>query len=115
MTYAIIGCAQTVHGALGPGFPEEVYHRALAHELTKAKLPFESERLVEVFYDGVLCGEFRPDLVVDDKVIVELKAVESMSEQHLSQTISYLKATGLKVGLILNFGHKSLQAKRVAL
>ena len=115
LTYLIIGCAQTVHRVLGPGFPENVYRRALSHEMVKAKIPFESEKAVEVFYDGALCGQFRPDAVVDGKVVVELKALHALNDQHLAQAMSYLKATGLKVALLANFGRKSLEVKRVVL
>ena len=115
LTYRIIGCAQTVHRVLGPGFPENVYRRALCHEMVKAKIPFESEKAVEVFYDGVLCGQFRLDAVVDGKVVVELKALDALNDQHLAQAMSYLKATGLKVALLANFGRKNLEVKRVVL
>jgi GxxExxY protein len=115
LTYRIIGCAQTVHSVLGPGFPEGVYHKALSHEIPKARIPVENQKEVDVFYDGVLCGEYRLDLLVDGKVVVELKAVDSLIDSHLAQMISYLKATGLEVGLLLNFGTKSLQVRRVVL
>jgi len=115
LTYAIIGCAQRVHRVLGPGFPEAVYHKALRQELVKAKVPFKSEKLYEVFYEDVCCGEFRADLVVREAVIVELKALSALNNDHLAQMLSYLKASGLKAGLLLNFGRKSLETKRVVL
>ena len=115
LTYQIIGCAQRVHTTLGPGFPENVYHRALCLELTKERVGFESEQVFEVYYEGSSVGAFRADIVVKDKVVVELKALGELDGNHLAQAISYLKATGLNVALLLNFGQKNLQTKRVVL
>lgn len=112
LSYAVVGCAQRVHAALGPGFPESVYHRALAHELAKAKIPFQSEAGFEVAYDGVVCGEFRADMYVDGKIILELKATEALSRVHEAQVLAYLKATGARLGLLMNFGERSLMVKR---
>jgi len=83
--------------------------------MAKARIPFVSEKGVEVSYDGVVCGEFRMDLVVADKLVLELKALERLADVHLSQALSYLKATGLKLAILLNFGQKSLETKRVVL
>ena len=115
ITYAVIGCAQKVHGSLGPGFPESVYERALSQELMLRRIPFETQRPYEVWYGGACCGQFRLDLLVEGKVVVELKAVGNLIGDHLAQTLSYLKVTGLRVGLLLNFGKKSLQTQRVVL
>ena len=115
LSYQVIGCAQKVHQALGPGLPESVYHRALAAELAGNQTPFENEKLVEVFYKKVLCGQFRLDMVVDEKIVVELKALAALNEEHLAQAITYLKAAGLKLALLLNFGRRSLEVKRVVL
>ncbi len=115
LSFDVVGCAQRVHSALGPGFPEGVYHKALCHELVKCKIPFESEAHAEVFYDGLLCGEFRMDMVVDQKIVLELKALDSLTDAHVSQAISYLKATGLKLAILLNFGTERLETKRVVL
>ena len=115
LSYRIVGCAQTVHRALGPGFPEGVYHRALCHELVRAGIPFETEKIVEVFYQRVLCGQFKPDLLVEEKVIVELKALQELNGDHLAQAIAYLKATNLNLAILINFGRSSLQTKRVVL
>jgi len=115
LTYRIIGCAQAVHRALGPGFPEAIYHKALAHELARARIPFDSEWPVQVCYDGIICGKFRVDLVVNGKVIVELKALAGLTAEHLAQAISYLKATNLRLALLINFGRKNLEVRRVAL
>ena len=115
LSYDIVGCAQRVHTALGPGFPEQVYHRAMCHELAKARTPFVSEKGVEVSYDGIVCGEFRMDIVVEDKIVLELKALDRLADVHLAQALSYLKATGLKLAILFNFGQKSLETKRVVL
>jgi len=115
LSYDIVGCAMRVHSALGPGFPESVYHKALSYELTEAKIPFESEKALAVSYRGRPCGEFRTDLVVDEQVILELKALERLSDDHMAQAISYLKASKLKLAILINFGTKSLQTQRVVL
>ena len=115
LSFDVVGCAQKVHSVLGPGFPESVYHRALCVELAKSKIPFESEKSVEVWYEGNLCGTFRMDIVVDEKVVLELKALNGLVNDHLGQALSYLKATGLNLAIILNFGCRSLEIKRVVL
>ena len=115
LSYKVIGCAQKVHRALGPGFPESVYHKALCYELMNAGLPFESEKATEVFYEGKLCGEFRMDLLVDSRIVLELKALAGLNSEHIAQALSYLKAMSLRVAILLNFGTKSLEVKRVSL
>ena len=112
LTYQIIGAAQKVHRALGPGFTERTYHQALCKELMMCSLAFESEHEYEVYYEGVLCGTYRSDLTVDETVIVELKAVAELAKEHRMQTISYLKASGLPIALLLNFGSTSLESRR---
>ena len=114
-SFAVIGAAQKVHGTLGPGFPEAVYHKAMRLELAKSKIPFESEKAYEVAYEGVTCGEFRADIVVNGAVVAELKALSALNGDHLAQVLAYLKASGLDVGLLLNFGRQSLEVKRVVL
>jgi GxxExxY protein len=113
LTYALIGAAQKVHGQLGPGFSEAVYHNGLCKELMLRKIPFESQREFTVAYEGMICGTFRPDLTVEDSVIVELKAVADLNNEHVAQTVSYLKASGLTGALLLNFGTRSLQVRRL--
>ncbi|MCE5326165.1 MAG: GxxExxY protein, partial [Planctomycetaceae bacterium] len=113
LSFKIVGCAQRVHSKLGPGFPEGVYQKALCVELAKKGIPFVCEKLAEVHYDGVLCGEFRMDLVVDDKIVLELKALDAIHPTHTAQALSYLKATGLKLAIILNFGQERLKSERV--
>jgi len=115
LTYRIIGWVQRIHGALGPGFPEAVYHKAFCQELVQQKIPSDSERTFRVHYNSVCCGEFRADLVVEGTVIVELKALSAINGEHLAQILSYLKASGIHVGLLINFGQKSLETKRVVL
>jgi GxxExxY protein len=115
ITEQIIGCAHLVSNTLGSGFVEKVYENALAHELQKAGLPFEQQPPIMVYYDGVLVGEYAADLLVANSVIVELKAVKAFDEVHMAQCLNYLKATGLKVCLLVNFGKPKLDFKRVVL
>jgi len=113
LTYAIIGAAQKVHAALGPGFTESTYQAALCKELMIRDIPFQSQPEYEVFYEGTLCGVFRPDMVVHGQVVVELKAVSALSKEHRAQTISYLRASVLSTGLLINFGGPSLEVRRL--
>ncbi|MHC4715612.1 MAG: GxxExxY protein [Planctomycetota bacterium] len=115
LSYDVVGCAQRVHSALGPGFPEAVYQRALCRELVKARIPFESQPVFEVAYDGSVCGTFRVDVFVQEKIILELKAVEALCRQHEAQALAYLKASGAKVAILMNFGEASLKVKRFVL
>jgi len=112
LTYAIIGAAQKVHRALGPGFRESTYQQALAKELMDREVPFASQPQYEVLYEGVLCGTYQPDMVVRDEVVIEIKAVSRLSGEHKGQTISYLRASGLPTALLLNFGSRSLEWRR---
>ena len=108
----VIGLAMKVHSTLGAGFLESVYHKALAHELTKAGFRFESEKMLNVLYDGVLVGEFVADLLVEDELIVELKAEQALATAHEVQTVNYLVATGKDIGLLINFGAERLEFKK---
>jgi len=108
----VIGLAMKVHSTLGAGFLESVYHKALAHELTKAEIPFESEKSLNVAYDGILVGEFAADLLVGNELIVELKSVQTLAAVHEVQTVNYLVATGIDVGLLINFGAERLEFKK---
>ena len=112
VTGRIIGCAMTVHSTLGPGFLESVYQRALAHELRRAGLRLDCERAVVVRYDGTVVGDFSVDLFVEDRVIVELKAVQAILPLHEVQLVNYLTATGIDIGLLLNFGGPRLEFRR---
>jgi GxxExxY protein len=112
LTEKIIGCAMTVHRTLGAGFLESVYQNALGHELRKVGLRVEVKKRIEVAYDGVVVGDFEADMVVESTVIVENKAVQSLATPHEVQLVNYLTATGIDIGLLLNFGASSLEFKR---
>jgi GxxExxY protein len=112
LTQGIIGCAMRVHGTLGHGFLESVYKNALEYDLDRAGLPCKREHPVEVVYAGKVVGEFFVDLFVADAVIVEVKAVRALAAVHEMQLVNYLAATGIDVGVLLNFGSDRLQFKR---
>ena len=113
LSYQLIGCAQKVHSVLGPGLPEAVYQRALRHEFERQGVRYSHEVPFKVYYDGTLCGEFRLDLLVDDKIILELKAAAALCAQHQAQALAYLNATGMKLALLMNFGEPRLAVKRL--
>ena len=115
LTGKIIESAIKVHKTLGPGFMEKVYQRALYIEFKNNKLNFEREKQVTIYYNKANLGYEKLDYVVEDKIVVELKAVESLKDIHLAQMISYLKASKCSIGLLLNFATKRLEIKRVAL
>lgn len=115
LTKKIIGVAMKVHREIGPGFQEKIYHQAMIYALGDCGFKFESEKEYDVSYQGRWSGTFRVDLLVEDKVIVELKAVcGEMVDLFKTQTISYLKASGVEVGLLINFGNRNLEIKRLA-
>ena len=112
-TYAVIGAAMEVHNRLGHGFLEAVYHAALAIELARSEIPFERERALAIAYrDTVLPCLFRADLVCFDGLLVELKANVHLGKADEAQIVNYLKASGLKKGLLLNFGSEKLEYRR---
>jgi GxxExxY protein len=113
VTERIIGCAYQVSRVLGSGFVEKVYENALAHELRKNGLKATQQSPIKVVYDGVLVGEFFADILVEDVVIVELKVVRALDNVHLAQGLNYLKATGLNVCLLFNFGTQRVQVRRI--
>jgi len=113
LTGKIIGCAMEVHKVLGNGFQEVIYQRALAIELAAQGLSFVREQEMEIFYKGEHIGTRRADFFVEGRVMLELKAVIQLEDAHLAQAINYLEAYGIEVGLLINFGSKSLQFKRV--
>jgi GxxExxY protein len=115
LTDRIIGSALTVSNGLGAGFLEKVYENALVHELRKAGLEVAQQRGVRVTYDGVIVGDYAVDMLVQESVIVELKAVKAVANIHRAQCINYLRATGLHVCLLLNFGNPRLEIKRIVL
>lgn len=112
LTYRIIGAAMEVHTMLGPGFLESVYETALAHEFDLRGIQYERQKALIVTYKDVIAGEFRADFVVEDKVIVELKAIKKLTPIEEAQLINYLKGTDIRVGLLLNFGARSLEHER---
>ena len=109
----IIGAAIEVHKTLGAGFIESIYHNAMKKELKLRNIPFETEKIIRIYYKDELIGEHRIDLLVDNEIVVELKSAKNIVDEHISQVISYLQASGLRVGLILNFSKPSLKIKRV--
>jgi GxxExxY protein len=115
LTEAVIGCAFEVANVLGPGFLEKVYERALARELALHGVSAKSQISFPVCYKGQYVGEYLADLVVEEKLIVELKCVDRVANEHLAQCINYLKASGLRLALLLNFQRPRLEWKRVVL
>jgi len=113
LTGDIIGAAMEVHNQLGPGFLESVYDEAFAIELTQRKIKFERQKELPVFYKQCCIKKFVCDFLVDNKVIVEIKAISALSEIDRVQLTSYLKASGTEIGLLLNFGSRSLEFKRM--
>lgn len=113
LTGRIIGCAIEVHRGLGPGFLESLYAEALGCALAQANVDYRREVRVSVTFRGVPVGEHRLDLLVGDLVVVELKAVEHLARIHYAQVRSYLRATDLRVGLLLNFDSPTLEVRRI--
>jgi GxxExxY protein len=113
----VLGCGFEVHTYLGNGFQEVIYQRAMAYEMTRAKLAFVREIEQEIYYKDMRepIGTRRADFVVEGKVLVELKAVIQLEDVHLAQVLNYLRAYRLEVGLLLNFGSKSLTYRRLVL
>jgi GxxExxY protein len=114
-TEKIIGCGMKVSNTLGIGFLERVYENALALELRRAGLRVEQQKCISVLYEGVVVGDDAADLIVDGSVLVELKAAKVIDRAHEAQILNYLRATGMRVGLILNFGTSRLGIKRMVL
>jgi GxxExxY protein len=113
LTYKINGCAMKVHNTLGNGFQEVIYQRCLAIELDKANISYQREQEHDIYYDEIQVGTRRADFVVEDKVIVELKALINLEDVHLAQAKNYVVAYDKPIGLLINFGSKSLQFKKV--
>ncbi len=114
VTEKIIGCSFKALNTLGSGFLEKVYENALAYELRKEGLTANQQHRVPVYYDGIVVGDFLADLIVHERVIVEIKAVAQHHEIFTAQCLNYLKATGMPICLLLNFGHPLLDIKRYA-
>jgi GxxExxY protein len=113
LTYTVIGCAMKVHNKLGNGFQEVIYQRCLAIELERAGLNFGREIEQKIFYDGIEVGTRRADFVVENKIIVELKAIINLEDVHLAQAKNYVIAYNFPKGLLINFGSNSLQYKLI--
>jgi GxxExxY protein len=113
ITSKIIGCAMKLHSKLGNGFQEIIYQRCLSIELQKADLSFEREKDKTIYYDGIEVGTRRVDFLIEGKILVELKAIIQLENVHLAQAINYLEAYNLDIGLLINFGSKSLEFKRL--
>jgi GxxExxY protein len=113
LTGKIIGCAMEVHKILGNGFQEVIYQRALEIEMRNQNLVFSREHEMEIFYKDQIIGQRRVDFFVEGKIMMELKAVIQLEDVHLAQAINYLEAYNMPIGLLINFGSKSLQFKRV--
>ena len=114
LTERIIGCAYKVHRQIGPGFNENIYHNALGVALEKEGLAYQTEKSFNVSYENKDVGRFRLDLIIEDKVIVEVKALTgNIPTVFELQVLSYLKASGYKIGLLINFGNKSCQVRRL--
>lgn len=113
ITQRIIGCAYEVSNSLGIGYVEKVYENALAHILRKNGLAVVQQSPIQVLFDGVIVGDFCADLLVESRVLVELKAVSMLMQEHTAQTLNYLRATGLEVCLLINFGKPKLEVKRL--
>jgi GxxExxY protein len=114
ITEKIIGCAFTVGNKLGCGFLEKVYENALVHELRKSGLRVKQQFEINIYYDGIIVGEYAADLLVEGCVLVELKALRTMGDKEIAQCLNYLKATKLTLCLLINFGNPRVEVKRIA-
>jgi GxxExxY protein len=112
LTETIIGCAMKVHRTLGPGFLESVNENAFAHEMRKTGLHVECQVPIKVHYDGIVVGDFYADMRVENRILIENKAVLALNTAHEVQLVNYLMATGIEIGLLINFGAARLDFKR---
>jgi GxxExxY protein len=115
LSYKVVGSAMKVHGELGCGFLEKVYENALMLMFKKEKIKAEQQVPIDVTFHEQVVGEYYADILVEDKIILEIKAVDQILGAHVSQVIHYLKATGIKLGMIMNSGNSDFQYKRVVL
>lgn len=113
ITEKIIGCSLNIHKQLGNGFPEIVYHRCLEIEFKKIKLAYKTEFECPIYYENIEVGKRRADFIVENVILVEIKALHGLDDYCISQVLNYLKAFNLEVGLLINFGEKSLKFKRL--
>jgi GxxExxY protein len=114
LSYKIMDIVFEVHNTLGPGFTENIYEETLAKEFNRRRMNFKRQKTIVVYYKNEKVGEYKLDMVVEEKIILELKAVSELNELFESQLISYLKASSMKLGIIINFGSKKVSYKRVA-
>jgi len=113
LTERVIRCAFAVSNTLGCGFLEKVYENSLVHELRKAGIQAEQQHAIAVRYDGVVVGEYAAGLLIEGSLLVELKAVKELDDVHLAQCLNYLKATSLRLCLLMNFGKPKLEVRRI--
>jgi GxxExxY protein len=113
LVYQVVGCAMKVHRELGYGFLEKVYENALMHLLDKEKITAKQQYPVSVHFDNVIVGEYFADIMIENKILIELKTVERITNAHFAQVLNYLKATGIRLGLLLNFGPRKLEYERI--
>lgn len=115
ITEKVIGCAFTVGNTLGCGFLEKVYENALAHEIRKMGLQVSQQGEIRVMYDGVEVGIYEADMLVEGRVLVELKAVRDLNDIYRAQCMNYLRATGLRICLLINFGNPKVEVRRIVI
>lgn len=115
MSYRVIGAAIEVHRAMGPGFPEKVYEMALAIEFSDQQIPFVQQAPLVAMYKGRPAGHFFADFLVDRHLICEIKAVDTLTEVHEAQVLNYLRTTNSAVGLLINFGQRTIRVRRLGL
>jgi GxxExxY protein len=115
LVYQIVGCSMEVLNELGHGLREKTYERALCHEFGLQKMEYSQQTVFPVFYKGKKVDDYIPDLIVENRVVVDTKTVDSIGDDEIGQMLNYLRITGLKVGLLINFKHSKLQWKRVVL
>jgi GxxExxY protein len=113
LSFAVIGAAMEVHKILGPGFLEAMYQLALEKELTLRRIPFQHQVELPVSYKGDLVGIYKADLIVDNKIVLEIKGISRLNASHEAQALHYLAATGLQLAILINFGMSSLEYRRV--
>ena len=112
LSYQIVGMAMDIQNRLGSGFLEKVYENALMVLLSRAGIKAEQQAPVKVYFDGMVIGDYYADILVDGKIILELKVVEKLTDVHRAQTLNYLKATGLRLAILINFGKHRLEHER---
>ena len=113
LVYEVVGCAMKVHRELGYGFLEKVYENSMMVLLNKKSIKAKQQFPVPVHFENVVVGEYFADFMIEDKILVELKTVEKITNVHFAQVLNYLKATGIKLGLLINFGPRKLEYERI--